>query len=147
MTEKSKNVVTLIAAAVLLAAPFAFAQSPPDPNQNQLPEYNPAGVKNTNFTFDKNGQSDTRRIFMKMMLAVLIVLLLGIAVIYVSKKLTGRAINATGKEIRMLETLYLGSRKSIHLIRIGNRRIVIGCTTDRITKLAEMPHETEQNSS
>lgn len=151
MTENSKNVVTLIAAAVLLTAPFALAQqTTEDLDQTQQPslselltKHKSAG-KDPNFAFDQNGQLNTRRMFMKMMLAVFIVLLLGIAAVYTSKKLGSRIANAPGKEVRMLETLYLGSRKSIHLIKIGNRRIVIGCTTDRITKLAEMPDETEQ---
>ncbi len=152
MTENSKNVVTLIAAAVLFAAPFAFAQPTEDLNQTQQPnlselltKHKSTGIKDPNFAFDQNGQLNTRQMFVKMMLAVFIVLLLGVAAVYVSKKLGSRIVNAPGKEIRMLETLYLGSRKSIHLIKIGNRRIVIGCTTDRITKLAEMPDETEQS--
>jgi flagellar biosynthetic protein FliO len=151
VTINSKKVVTIIAAAVLFTAPFALAQKPEDLNQTQQPDlselltkHKSADIKDPNFTFSQNGQLNTRQMFMKMMLAVFMVLFLGIAVVYISKKLGGRIANAPGKEIQMLETLYLGSRKSIHLIKISNRRIVIGCTTDRITKLAEMPDETEQ---
>jgi len=71
-------------------------------------------------------------------LAVLFVLALFIAAIYVSKKLLPKITNLSGKEIRIVETVHLGPRKAVHLLEIGNRRFLIGSTNENITKLADL---------
>lgn len=85
-------------------------------------EYNPVG-----------GEFSVRAI-----LAVLFVLALFIAAIYVSKKLLPKITNLPGKEIRIIETVHLGSRKAVHLLQIENRRLLIGSTNESITKLADL---------
>ncbi|MGB2865507.1 MAG: flagellar biosynthetic protein FliO [Sedimentisphaerales bacterium] len=85
-------------------------------------EYNPVG-----------GEFSVRAV-----LAVLFVLALFIAAIYVSKKLLPKITNLPGKEIRIVETVHLGPRKAVHLLEIGNRRFLIGSTNENVTKLADM---------
>ena len=86
-------------------------------------EYNPVG-----------GEFSVRAI-----LATLFVLALFVVAIYVSKKLLPRITNLPGKEIRIVETIHLGPRKSVHLLEIENRRFLIGSTNENITKLADLP--------
>ncbi len=74
----------------------------------------------------------------KMTLAVLLVIVLGAAAIYMSKKVLPRITNLPGKEIRILETAYLGPRKAVHLVKIGNQRLLIGSTNESITTLADL---------
>lgn len=85
-------------------------------------EYNPVG-----------GEFSVRAI-----LAILFVLALFIAAIYVSKKLLPKITNLPGKEIRIIETIHLGPRKAVHLLEIENRRFLIGSTNESITKLADL---------
>ena len=85
-------------------------------------EYNPVG-----------GEFSVRAI-----LAVLFVLVLFVAAIYVSKKLLPKIANLPGKEIRIIETVHLGPRKTVHLLEIDNRRFLIGSTNENITKLADL---------
>ena len=85
-------------------------------------EYNPVG-----------GEFSVRAI-----LAVLFVLALFVAAIYVSKKLLPKITNLQGKEIRIIETIHLGPRKAVHLLQIENRRFLIGSTNESITKLADL---------
>ena len=85
-------------------------------------EYNPVG-----------GEFSVRAIF-----AVLFVLALFVAAIYVSKKLLPKITNLPGKEIRIIETIHLGPRKAVHLLQIENRRFLIGSTNESITKLADL---------
>jgi len=85
-------------------------------------EYNPVG-----------GEFSVRAI-----LAVLFVLALFVAAIYVSKKLLPKITNLPGKEIRIIETIHLGPRKAVHLLQIENRRFLIGSTNENITKLADL---------
>jgi flagellar biosynthetic protein FliO len=74
----------------------------------------------------------------KAVLAVLFVLALFIAAIYVSKKLLPKITNLAGKEIRIIETVHLGPRKAVHLLEIENRRFLIGSTNENVTKLADL---------
>lgn len=80
----------------------------------------------------------TRELFLKMMLSVLLVVVLGIAAIYISKKFGARITNLPGRQIRIIETLRLGPRKAVHLLKIGNQRLLISSTGESITKLADL---------
>ena len=73
-----------------------------------------------------------------MMIAVSIVVILGVAAIYASKKILPKLSHAQGKKIKVVETIHLGSRKTVHLLEIGGQQILIGSTSDRITKLADI---------
>ncbi len=80
----------------------------------------------------------TRKMFFKMMISVLLVVALGIAVVYLSKRLLPRITNLPSKEIRVVSTVHIGPRRSIHLIEAGNQRILIGSTNESITKLVDI---------
>lgn len=82
----------------------------------------------------------------RMILAVSIVVALGVAALYTSKKVLPKFALPQGKKIKVLETVHLGSRKMVHLLEIGGQQILIGSTNDRITKLADiMDVELEKN--
>jgi flagellar biosynthetic protein FliO len=85
-----------------------------------------------------SGSADTRELFLKMMAAVLLVIVLGVAAIYVSKKFLPKITNLPGKKIRIVETVHLGPRKTIHLLEVGNHRLLVGSTSDSITALADV---------
>lgn len=74
----------------------------------------------------------------RMMVAVVIVVVLGLAAIYASKKVLPKFSRMQGKKIKILETLPLGSRKSLYLLDVSGHQILIASTHDRITKLAEL---------
>ncbi len=76
--------------------------------------------------------------FFRMMLMVLLVVILGAAAIYLSRKLLPRFTQLAGKRIRMVETVHLGPRKTLHLLRIGNQQLLIGSTNENITRLADV---------
>jgi len=91
-----------------------------------------------NFYMKTTGSSGNRELFYKMMLSVLLVVGLGVAAVYVSKKLLPRITNLQGREMSIVETIHLGPRKAVHLLKIGNRRFLIGSTNENITKLADV---------
>lgn len=76
--------------------------------------------------------------FFRAILAIVFVVVLGVAAIYVSKKLLPQIAKMPGKEIRIIETIHLGPRKALHLLEIGNRRFLIGSTNENVTKLADI---------
>ena len=74
----------------------------------------------------------------RMILAILIVVALGVAAIYISKKVLPKFANTQGKKIKILESVHLGPRKVVHLLEVGGQQILIGSTNDHITKLADI---------
>jgi len=83
----------------------------------------------------------TRELFIKMMVSVVLVVVLGAGAIYGSKRLAGKFANLPGKRIKIVETVHLGPRKAVHLLRIGDRCLLIGSTNDNISKLADLTTE------
>ncbi|MCD6394758.1 MAG: FliO/MopB family protein [Planctomycetes bacterium] len=77
-------------------------------------------------------------LFFRMMLMVLLVIIMGIAAIYLSRKLLPRFTQLSGKRVAVVETVHLGPRKTVHLLKIGNRQLLIGSTNENITRLADV---------
>lgn len=80
-------------------------------------------------------------LFLRMMLSVGVIIGLGVAAVYASKKVLPKVANAPGKEIHIRETAYLGPRKALHLVEIGSHRLLIGSTEQSITTLAHVTDE------
>ena len=105
-----------------------------------------ATESNLNYLFAKDSNAPATsgydnfggELYSKTILAVLFVLVLGAAAIYVSKKLLPKITNLPGKEIRIVETVHLGPRKTVHLLEIGDRRYLIGSTNETISTLADL---------
>lgn len=144
---KRKIIAFLVATALsggtlTLCAAQALGTEPAKPTSD-----NSSGGRGSLFANDPNfsvAQADrlnTRELFFKMMLSVLLVVVLGAAAYYVSKKFGARFTNLPGKRIRIIETAHLGPRKTVHLLKVGNQHILVGSTSESITKLAEITDE------
>jgi len=112
-----------------------------------VPDQPQAGAESDNmplFTNDPNffSRSDYNSVggefSIRAILAILFVVALFIAAIYVSKKLLPRITNLPGREIRIIETVHLGPRKAVHVLVVNNRRFLIGSTNENVTKLADL---------
>ena len=84
------------------------------------------------------GTPGTLKLFYKMLFSVFLVIILGTAVVYISKKLMPRLTNSSGKQIRVIETTHLAPRKGLHLIQVGTQRLLIASTNDSVTMLADV---------
>jgi flagellar biogenesis protein FliO len=93
---------------------------------------------NSQSSYNEFGIAGGREFFYKMLLSIVVVIGLGIAVVYASKKIMPRITNLPGKQIRIVETARLGPRKVMHLIQVGTRRLLIASTDETITMLAEV---------
>ena len=60
---------------------------------------------------------------------------------FLSKKVLPRVARGSAKEIRVVETVYLGPRKALHLVEVGRRKLLIGSTSESITPLATVGDE------
>lgn len=141
MAAYKKKFVVFIAAAALVGGALApcFAQSQPakDP---QLSINTSAGLfsadpNNTILPAEDIGRGE---LFFKMIQAVLLVAVLGVGAIYFTKKFLPKITNSPGKKIHIAETVCLGPRKNLHLLKIGDRRLLIGSTSENVTMLADV---------
>lgn len=136
-----KKKIAVFLAAILLCSGVAFvysARSGAGENAKSLFDKSvPLGENKPNFAVGSDTNLDAGGLFSKMILMVLLVISLGAAVIYLSKKLLPR-LNLPGKRIQVSETVHLGPRKAIHLIKIGKQTLLIGSTNENITKLADV---------
>jgi flagellar biosynthetic protein FliO len=110
-------------------------QSDADSEKSQLFKNDPNFFKKSDYS-PLGGEFSFRAI-----LAVLFVLALFVAAVYVSKKLLPKITNLPGREIRIVETVHLGPRKAVHVIEIANRRFLIGSTNENVTKLADLGND------
>ena len=78
----------------------------------------------------------------RMLLSLVLVIALAVGVMYASKKILPKVSGVSGKRVRVIETVSLGSRRAVHLLEVGGQHILIGSTQNTITQLAQLPNET-----
>ncbi len=119
----------------------------PDSNQPTIEpnEPNKPAAGNINFfstdpnlVVGGNQNMETRDLFYRAMFAVLLVLVLGAGAIYLSRRFLPRLAKLSGKQIRVIETVHLGQHKSLHLVNVEGRKILLGSTVERISKLVDL---------
>jgi flagellar biosynthetic protein FliO len=145
VTVKTVKIVVLsLAMLASLAAPTVADAN--EPLHSATPPTNSVLSRDSNFALGSDRQFGTGGIYWRMMLAVILVLALGIGVYYVSKKLGSKIINLPNRQIKLVETLYMGSRKALHLIKVGNKNIIIGTTPTTITRIADLDRSISDSS-
>lgn len=141
MSDQKKKTIIMFAAVIVAGGLIGFAARATDrekavapaPQQTQGTLFN-----DPNLTQPGNLSLGGRELFVKMMLSVLLVIGLGVGAVYLSKKVLPNVTKACGKEIRVVETTYLGPRKALHLVEIGGQRLLIGSTNESIATLAHV---------
>jgi len=133
-------IITLGSAALMVASPYLKG------NESKLEnsKTNSLYVNDPNFSIAAKNNLGRSELFSKMVLSILLVVALGAAAIYASRKLLPHT-GLSGKEMKIIETVHLGPRKSVHLLKIGGRRLLIGSTAENITKLADVTDVLGQN--
>ncbi len=83
-----------------------------------------------------NATPDIMTTGLKMVAALGMVLALILFMLYGLRKITGRRLGGgRGKHIQVLESHYMGVKKSIAMVHVPGKVLVLGITTDRITLL------------
>ncbi len=140
MTGFHKEGVLSVITTILVVTTFVYpcaATSKTDANEIKS-ESNASGVTDPNGPALQNEEYSPWELFRKMMLSVVVVIVLGGAALYVSRKVLPRLANAPGKRVRIIETTHLGPRRSVHLLEVDNHRFLLGSTNERITKIADI---------
>jgi len=137
--KKNLMIFTVILCGGLLALffpqdCFAVTPAPPEPNSLQIAD----SWFNTDLkpATQEHIQQDLMKRFVYV---ILLVILLGAAAYYLTKKLLPKLTVTQGKNISIIETVHLGPNKLLHLIQVGdNRRLLIGSTNENINILADV---------
>lgn len=147
MAKQRKKIVAFLVAALLCSGALALIHAQPiasEPKKPLINNSNALFTKDPNLHTKPTNSLDTHELFFKMMLAVLLVIVLGAAAIYVSKKVLPKITNLPTREIRIVETIHLGPRKAVHLLKIRDQLLLIGSTNENITKLADLTYGLSQ---
>jgi flagellar biogenesis protein FliO len=80
-------------------------------------------------------------IYFRLLFAVFIVAAMGFGVYWMSRHFAYKSRGGKAGRIEILETAYLAARKTLHIVKIGNRTFLIGSTNDSIRSLAELGDE------
>lgn len=124
--------------AILMSCFAATVQADePSVERTEKPLFLSDGGGAYNFVDDGNQDLRLGDALHRMLIAVFVVVILGVAAMYTSKKVLPKFAKIQGKKIKVTETLHLGSRKMLYLVEIEGRRLLIGSTADRISTLAD----------
>ena len=140
MSKRSKKAVILAILLLLSSAAVGPGAEPNDPNADESPTSESQGsfLDDPNLGKGSDLSLGSKELFVQMMLSVLLVVGLAVGALYLSKKVLPRVTRAAGKEIRVVETTYLGPRKALHLVQIGSQKLLIGSTNESIATLAHV---------
>jgi flagellar biogenesis protein FliO len=141
MVESKKRIVTFVVTAAVVCGALIMRLTKPVQSYQEEPLIAGSGsltLTEPNFAIQPPKGLQENELYYKMILAVILVGGLGVAAIYLSKKLVPKFVRLSGKEIRITETAYIGQRKAVHLLKIGDRTLLIGSTNESITKLADV---------
>ena len=140
VSSQSKKMTTLLVVLVVGGGLVGLAAQSTEPNEAKSSATGASGsfLNDPDPTKPSDLSLGSKELFLKMMLSVGLVVLLAGAALYLSKKVLPKVTRASGKEIRIMETAYLGPRKALHLVEIGNQKLLIGSTNESIATLAHV---------
>ena len=146
--------------AALSATPLLSKQlveNPNDVNQasdsrlvKQSETVYPKSDKRSLFAKDPNIMGSSVRdinmseLFYKMLFLVGLVVALGGAAFYVSKKYGSRFTGFPGGKIQVLERTHIAPHKMVFLLKVGNQKFLIGSTREHLTMLAEITNSSNE---
>lgn len=119
--------VLLLLSGVLFGAGDANRVEPNTPMTLNLPQEGEGGAARYSEV--------SREMLTKTLVSLVLVVGLGIAVAWTTKRVLPRLGVKAGKEIRVLETTGLGPRKALHLVQVGSQQLLIGSTPEHISML------------
>jgi flagellar biogenesis protein FliO len=82
----------------------------------------------------------------RLTVSVVVVGVLGVVAWVAIKKLGPRVGLQSGRTVNVVETVYLGPKKCLHLVEIDGQRLLLGSTADRVSMLSHLqPSETAED--
>ncbi len=88
-------------------------------------------------------QDDPGKLLRQFATSIGLVLLLGAAAYFLSRKFGARLTMPRGRHIRVIESIALGTNRQIHLVEVGRRRILVGSSPQSIRLIADVGEDGE----
>ncbi|MCP4376531.1 MAG: FliO/MopB family protein [bacterium] len=137
LRRMKKTVVSAFVIAVLLSTVAIGDAGEPA----SRPATQPAVAPAPRFPVQSYGEGDDLNGLMWQMLsASLVVLVIGGVALFVIKRLLPRIKYTSHKRITVLETVYLGSRKTVHLLQVGSVKLLVASSPEGVVKLDDVTH-------
>jgi len=143
VNQRTRKIAGLCIVLVFAGGWAALAARSADEHDKAIatPQKGLSFLNDPNFAGATEIDLSSKELFAKMALSVILVVVLGTAVLYVSKTLLPKVAKRPGKEIHIIETAYLGPRKALHLVEVGSQKLLIASTNENITTLAHVSDE------
>lgn len=77
-------------------------------------------------------------VFYRMLAYTMVILVLAGAGLFVVKRVLPKISSRPGKSVSVLETVYLGPKKTLHLLQVGSQRFLVAGARDQICLLGEV---------
>jgi len=132
------------AGGVYSAAPVPQEAAPPQPTtagastQPAGPTSGETADTGLRLEFDDRNGAGTRGALYRMLAYTVVILLLGGTGLFVVKKVLPKIASRPGKSVSVLETVYLGPKKTLHLLQVGSQRFLVAGSRDQISLLGEV---------
>jgi flagellar biogenesis protein FliO len=78
------------------------------------------------------------RLLWESLAAVLVILALGGVGLFLVRRLVPRISAAKGRRISLVESLHVAPQKSVHLLQVGDRSLLVGASRDGLRLLADV---------
>jgi flagellar biogenesis protein FliO len=98
----------------------------------------PAAAEGFDKKFPSGGSGDLTGMLWQLLAAAIVLLVVGAACIFAVRRLLPKLRRATGKRVAVLETTYLGPRKTVHLLQVGQRRLLVAAGPEGVVKLDDV---------
>jgi flagellar biosynthetic protein FliO len=118
-----KTINTFLLGIILILPGAVWAEGPSSPEGNKLVGQNVL---------------DTSEALRKLVTSTLVIIVLGGAAIYLAKRVMPKVNSAMGREIKVIESMRLGPKKQVYVIKVGSRKFLIGGGGESITYLADV---------
>ena len=83
-------------------------------------------------------RGDVNSLMWQMMAATLVILVVGAVALFMLKKVLPKIRSISHKKICILETAYLGSRKTVHLLQVGSVKLLVASGPQGVVKLDDV---------
>jgi flagellar biogenesis protein FliO len=81
---------------------------------------------------------DSSQALRTLVTSTVVILVIGVGAMYLAKKVMPKVSAAMGKELRVVESISLGPRKHVYVVKVGTRKLLIGGANEAVTFLADV---------
>lgn len=92
---------------------------------------------------DSNSDDLRRQLIRQLITLLVLVALIGLGVWWFARKYSRGVLGGRGKLVAVAETIPIGPRKTVHILQVGTRKILIGSTAESIQFLADVTDAVE----